>query len=245
MVEIRDQGLGSSITDIGGGGLSSAVGETAERFNCGVAVDLEKVHLKYQGLTPWEIYLSESQERMLMTVPPENLEKVMAIFEKEDVQAAAIGRLIPERRLQLSYNGELVSDIDMEFLFSPCESTKTATIEQVKLTEPEFPEPEDLTETLHQLLAAPNIASKEAVIRTYDHEVKGNTLLKATPRRLRWTKRCSSPKTSRRLNQRPRHFSCGMNPNYGKIDPYWMAASAIDEAIRNNIAVGGTKNRNS
>src|SRR5512137_1009263 len=140
IVEIRDLQLGSAVTDIGGGGLSSAVGETAERFNCGVSVDLAKVPLKYKGLALWEIYLSESQERMLLTVPPENLERVMAIFEKEDVTATAIGRLIPERRLQLSYNGELVSDIDMEFLFSPCEVTKTATLEQVKLTEPEFAE---------------------------------------------------------------------------------------------------------
>ena len=100
VVAIRDAGLGSGITDIGGGGLSSAVGETAERFNCGVAVDLEKVHLKHEGLAPWEIYLSESQERMFMTIPPENLDQVMAIFEKEDVTAVAIGRLIPERRLQ-------------------------------------------------------------------------------------------------------------------------------------------------
>ena len=87
IVEIRDLQLGSAITDIGGGGLSSAVGETAERFSCGVSVDLGKVPLKYQGLAPWEIYLSESQERMLLTVPPENLERVMAVFEKEDVQA--------------------------------------------------------------------------------------------------------------------------------------------------------------
>lgn len=240
VVEIRDEGLGSSITDIGGGGLSSAVGETAERFNCGVAVDLEKVHLKYQGLVPWEIYLSESQERMLMTIPPENLERVMAIFEKEDVQAVAIGRLIPERRLRLSYNGELVSDIDMEFLFSPCESTKTATLEQVKLTKPEFPEPQDLTETLLQLLAAPNIASKEAVIRTYDHEVKGNTLLKPLQGDY------AGPNDAAVLKPvddslKGLVISCGMNPNYGKIDPYWMAASAIDEAIRNNVAVGGRR----
>src|SRR5512147_2276284 len=100
VVEIRDLQLASGITDIGGGGLSSAVGETAERFNCGVSVDLAKVPLKYQGLAPWEIYLSESQERMLLTVPPDNLERVMAIFEKEDVAATVIGKLIPERTLQ-------------------------------------------------------------------------------------------------------------------------------------------------
>ena len=209
--------MGSAITDIGGGGLSSAVGETGERFNCGVAVDLGKVPLKYQGLSPWEIYLSESQERMLMTIPAENLERVMAIFEREDVLATAIGQLIPERRLQLSYNGELVSDIDMEFLFNPCETTKIATIETPKLAEPEFAEPADLTETLLQLLAAPNIASKEAVIRTYDHEVKGNTLLKPLQGDY------AGPNDAAVLKPvddsiKGLVISCGMNPNYGKID---------------------------
>jgi len=240
VVEIRDLQLASAITDIGGGGLSSAVGETAERFNCGVTVDLEKVPLKYQGLTPWEIYISESQERMLMTVPPENLERIMAVFEKEDVIATAIGKLTKERRLKLNYNGEVVSDIDMEFLFNPCESTKVATIETLKLSEPEFAEPANLTESLLQLLAAPNIASKENIIRTYDHEVKGNTLLKplqgdyAGPNDAAVIKPVDN-------SIKGLAISCGMNPNYGKIDAYWMAASAIDEAIRNNIAVGGRR----
>jgi phosphoribosylformylglycinamidine synthase II len=240
VIQIRDEGLGSGITDIGGGGLSSAVGETAERFNCGVTVDLEKVPLKHEGLAPWEIYLSESQERMLMTVPPENLEKVLAIFEKEDVRATVIGQLIPERRLRLSYKGEVVSDIDMDFLFSPCETTKIAATETVQLTEPAFPEPENLTLTLMELLAAPNIASKEAVIRTYDHEVKGNTLLKPLQGDY------AGPNDAAVLKPLDNSIkglaiSCGMNPNYGKIDAYWMAASAIDEAIRNNLAVGGRR----
>jgi phosphoribosylformylglycinamidine synthase subunit PurSL len=240
IVAIRDLKLGSAVTDIGGGGLSSAVGESAERFGCGVSVDLSKVPLKHSGLAPWEIYLSESQERMLLVVPPENLEGVMAIFEKEDVTATAIGKLIPMRRLQLTYKGEIVSDIDMEFMFNPCESTKVATVEIPKLTEPEFEEPKSLTDMLLQLLAAPNIASKESVIRTYDHEVKGNTLLKPLQGVY------SGPNDAAVL--KPLYdsvkglvISCGMNPNYGKIDAYWMAASAIDEAIRNNIAVGGRR----
>ncbi|MGD6851622.1 MAG: phosphoribosylformylglycinamidine synthase subunit PurL [Candidatus Bathyarchaeia archaeon] len=240
VIEIRDRQLGSAITDIGGGGLSSAVGETAERFGCGVAVDLAKVPLKYQGLTPWEIYISESQERMLMAVPEENLEQVMAVFEKEDVLATAIGKLIPERRLQLSYNKELVCDVDMDFIFSLCESSKTAIVETPKLKEPTFEESADLTETLHQLLGAPNIASKEAIIRTYDHEVKGNTLLKPLQGDY------AGPNDAAVLKPLDTSIkglviSCGMNPNYGKIDPYWMAASAIDEAIRNNVAVGGRR----
>ena len=240
IVEIRDLQLASAVTDIGGGGLSSAVGETAERFNCGVTTDLAKVPLKYQGLAPWEIYLSESQERMLITVPPENLERVMAVFEKEDVIATAIGALTTERRLKLTHSGETVSDIDMAFLFNPCTSSKFATIEKTSFIEPEFPEPANLTETLLQLLAAPNIASKESVIRTYDHEVKGNTTLKPLQGEY------AGPNDAAVLKPlddslKCLTISCGMNPNFGKIDAYWMAASAIDEAIRNNIAVGGRR----
>jgi phosphoribosylformylglycinamidine synthase subunit PurSL len=240
IVEIRDLQLASAVTDIGGGGLSSAVGETAERFNCGVTADLEKVPLKYQGLTPWEIYLSESQERMLITVPPENLERVLAVFEKEDVIATAIGTLTAKRRLKLFYHEEVVSEIDMTFLFNPCTSSKVATIEKTNLIEPEFPEPTNLTKNLLQLLSAPNIASKEAIIRTYDHEVKGNTTLKPLQGEY------AGPNDAAVLKPlddslKCLTISCGMNPNYGKIDTYWMAASAIDEAIRNNIAVGGRR----
>lgn len=240
LIEIRDLQLASSTTDLGGGGLSSAVGETAEKFDCGATVELGTVPLKYQGLAPWEIYISESQERMLLTVPPENLERVMAIFEKEDVEATAIGKLTTERRLHLNFHGEKVADMDMPFLFNPCKSMKTATIETLSFTEPEFPEPENLTETLMQLLSAPNIASKESVIRTYDHEVKGNTTLKPLQGEY------AGPNDAAVLKPlddslKGLAISCGMNPNYGKIDAYWMAASAIDEAVRNNIAVGGRR----
>ena len=129
MVEIRDLELGSATTDIGGGGLSSAVGETAERFSCGVEVDLDKVPLKHEGLAPWEIYLSESQERMFLTVPPENLDAVMAVFEKEDVQANAIGKLTVDRHLSLDLKGETVADVDMDFLLT-MHDTKSATVER-------------------------------------------------------------------------------------------------------------------
>ncbi|TFH22871.1 phosphoribosylformylglycinamidine synthase subunit PurL, partial [Candidatus Bathyarchaeota archaeon] len=240
IIEIRDLQLASAVTDIGGGGLSSAVGETGERFNCGVTADLAKVPLKHKDLAPWEIYLSESQERMLITVPCENLERIMAVFEKEDVIATAIGTLTPERHLKLTYNGETVSDIVMTFLFNPCTSSKVATIEKTTFAEPEFPEPSKLTETLLQLLAAPNIASKESVIRTYDHEVKGNTTLKPLQGEY------AGPNDAAVLKPLDDSWkglviSCGMNPNYGKIDAYWMADSAIDEAIRNNVAVGGRR----
>jgi|YelNatPaOPRAMG01_1025707.scaffolds.fasta_scaffold00375_16 phosphoribosylformylglycinamidine synthase len=239
-IEIRNRELASSTTDLGGGGLSSAVGETAKRFNCGALVDLDKVPLKHPAMAPWEIYLSESQERMLLTVPPENLDEVLKVFEKEEVEAAAIGQLTFEPRLRLRHEGLNVADLNVDFLFKPPESQKTAVLESSVPAEPMFEKPENLTETLMQLLSSPNIASKESVVRTYDHEVKGNTVLKplqgehAGPNDAAVIKPLDD-------SWKGLTISCGMNPNYGKIDAYWMAASAIDEAIRNNVAVGGRR----
>ena len=240
VVEIRDRELGSAVTDLGGGGLSSAAGETAKRFGCGATIELDRVPLKYSGLAPWEIYISESQERMLLVVPPENLTKVLEIFTKEDVDTNIIGRLTRENFLVLRYQRVKVADLDMNFLFTAPPSMKTATIEENHLEEPSFPEPKNLTGTLLQLLGAPNIASKESVVRTYDHEVKGNTALKPLQGEY------AGPNDAAVIKPLDNSWkglaiSCGMNPNYGKIDTYWMAASAIDEAIRNNIAVGGRR----
>lgn len=240
IVEIRNQELASAITDLGGGGLSSAVGETAEKFGCGAIVELEKVPLKYEGLAPWEIYISESQERMLLIIPPENLEKTLEIFNLEDVEATAIGKLTKEARLKLLYRDEQVTDMDMRFLFDPPKSLKNAIYKTGILEDPIFSEPKNLAGTLLQLISSPNIASKESVVRTYDHEVKGNTVLKPLQGEY------SGPNDAAILKPLDKSWkglviSCGMNPNYGKIDTYWMAASAIDEAVRNNIAVGGRR----
>ncbi len=240
IIAIRDLELASSITDLGGGGLSSAVGETANRFAVGAKVNLEKVPLKYAGLAPWEIYISESQERMLLTVPPENLERALNVFKEEDVQATAIGTLVSERTLELSYQGQKVARMDLAFLFGPPKTTKTAVLEHTQFEEPNLPDSKRLTETLLKLLASPNIASKESVVRTYDHEVKGNTVLKP------FQGENAGPNDAavlKPLNDSWKGIviSCGMNPNYGKIDTYWMAASVIDEAIRNNVAVGGRR----
>lgn len=238
IIIIRDRQIASAITDLGGGGLSSAVGETAERYTCGATIDLSKVPLKYLGLAPWEIYLSESQERQLFTVPPENLDAALAVFEQEEVEATAIGQLTKERRLKIIYQNSTVANMDMNFLFNIPIATKQATISPQVLTEPEFVEPDNLTQTLMQLLGMPNIASKESVVRTYDHEVKGNTVLKP------FHGKYAGPNDAAVLKPLDNSWkglaiSCGVNPNYGKIDSYWMAASAIDEAIRNNLAVGG------
>ncbi len=241
ILKVREAELGSAITDLGGGGLSSAVGEQAHRFGCGARVHLERVPLKYAGMKPWEIWISESQERMLLIVPPSKLERVLEIFEEEEVEATAIGELIPERRLEVYYGDERVAELSMEFLFHGLPRVRrAASWSPPELSEPRF-EAGNLGEDLHRLLAMPNIASKESVIRTYDHEVKAMTVLKPLQ-----GEACDGPGDAAvlkplRESWRGIAISNGLNPLYGKIDPYWMAASAIDEAVRNNLAVGGRR----
>jgi len=240
IIKTRDEGLGSAITDLGGGGLSCAAGEMAHRSNCGVYVELEKVPLKYPGMAPWEIYISESQERMLLSVPEKNLQRILHIFESEDVEATPIGRFNDDRVLRVNYLGQRVAEVDLYFLFEPPRVRKAAKWEEPDYEEPSFPEPADITDDVFKLLSSPNIASKEPVIRTYDHEVKGNTVLKPLQGKYGGPNDAAVIKP---LSDSWRGIviSCGMNPNYGKIDPYWMAASCVDEAVRNNTSVGGRR----
>ncbi len=240
IVKIRDLELASSITDLGGGGLSSALGEAAHRYGCGANVDLGKVPLKYPNIPPWEIYISESQERMLVTVPEENLGRVLEIFGSEVVEATDVGTLTAEQILALRYNGNVVAELGMDFLFNPPKIQKRAEWTKIKYAEPRFREPDNLTEELLRILASPNVASKESVIRTYDHEVKGNTVLKPLCGSYDGPSDAAVIKPLDNSN-RGLVVSCGMNPQYGKIDAYWMAASNIDEALRNNIAAGGQR----
>jgi len=240
IVKIRDLELGSAITDLGGGGLSSALGETAKKFDCGAVVELDRMPLKYHGLAPWEIYVSESQERMLLIVPTKNIDRVLEVFREEDVEAAVIGKLTLDKILRIFYEREKVAELDISFLFEPPKSMKIAEFLQTSFEEPEIAVPQNLTETVLRILSMPNIASKESVVRTYDHEVKGNTVLKPLHGKH------GGPNDAAVLKPLPNSWkglavSCGMNPSYGRISSYWMAASAIDEAIRNNVAVGGRR----
>ncbi len=240
IIQIRDNELSSAITDLGGGGLSSAVGETARRFGCGAYVELMKIPLKYKNLAPWEIYVSESQERMLLIAPKRNLQQLTRIFEEEDVEATPIGELTDDKILRIKCDGYSVADLDIEFLFSPPKTERVAKWGKPSFEEPVFPEPHNSTAHVLQLLASSNIASREEVVRTYDHEVRGNTTLKPLHGRF------GGPNDAALIKPLDNSWrgiviSCGLNPRYGKIDPYWMAASAIDEAIRNNTAVGGRR----
>ncbi len=235
----RDRNLYDCVTDCGAGGLSSAVGEMGK--DLGAVVDLEKVPLKYEGLSYSEIWISEAQERMVLSVPPENLNELMRLFEDEDVEATVIGTFTGNGKLHLRYDGETVSDLGMEFLHKGLLRLKRkATWSLPHYPEPQLPEKEDYRNDLKKILSSWNVCSKEWVIRQYDHEVQGTSVLKPLQ-----GLNNDGPGNACIIapvlgSRRGLIISNGMNPKYGDIDPCHMAASAIDEALRQIIAVGGS-----
>jgi len=239
LLQARDRRLYRRITDCGGGGLSSAVGEMAAET--GVRVYLDKVPLKYAGLSYAEIWVSESQERMALAVPPDCIEELMNLFASENVEAAVIGEFTDDRRLKLFYQGNLVCDLNMEFLHEGRPQVEGEAVwEQPRYPEPDFTPPPDLGAALLQILGSWNVCSKEWVIRQYDHEVQGGSILKPLV-----GKDNDGPGDAAIIrpildSEKGVIVANGINPKYGEIDPYWMAASAIDEALRQIVAVGGS-----
>ena len=243
LIKARDMELYDAITDCGAGGFSSAVGEMGE--NTGALVHLEKVPLKYKGLKPWEIWVSEAQERMVLAVKPSKLKKLMAIFESEDVEATVIGKFTKTKKLKIYYKGKEVSDLDMGFLHDGLPGvTRKATWNKKKEDKKALPaKRKDYTKDLVNVLSSWNVCSKEWIIRQYDHEVQGGSTLKPLIGPENDGPSDASINRPILSSYKGIALSNGINPNYGDIDPYWMAASAIDEAIRQIIAVGGSLDR--
>ena len=238
LLKARDADLYKAITDCGGGGLSSAVGEMGEET--GVEVYLERVHLKYEGLSYTEIWISESQERMLLAVEPAKLKRLKNVFEREDVEVVVIGRFTDNKRLRLSYKNKVVADMDMKFLHSGLPKPRRKAVWKQKVfKEPLFKEPADLSSSLLQLLSSYNISSKEWIIRQYDHEVQGGSVLKPLQGIDNDGPGDASIIRPILSSKKGIIVSNVINPRYSFIDPYWMAASAIDEALRQIISVGG------
>lgn len=244
----RERKLYHAITDCGAGGLSSAVGEMGR--DTGVSVDLQRVRLKYPGLKPWEIWLSEAQERMVLAVPAERTAELKELCRDYEVEYTDIGEFTSGRQLIVRYGEKVVLELDNDFLHDGIPTrTLRARIPEVKADQP--PAKDDLRDAsaldysrlLLSLLAHPNIASKENVIRVYDHEVQGGTVIKPLTGILSDgpSDACVlKPACARPANERQPGIalSNGINPEYSKLDPYRMAVSAIDEAVRNAVAVG-------
>ena len=253
ILQARDLGLYSAITDCGAGGFSSAVGEMGAEL--GVQVELASAPLKYQGLTPWEIWLSEAQERMVLAVPPDKLERLLEICTIEEVEASILGTFTGDQRLKVSYHGEVVADLAMSFLHdgrpertldaiwrATSAAEIAAYLEQMGgATKTHGTTVSDTNGALLALLGHPTIASKEEIVRRYDHEVQGATVLKPLVGRAG-----NGPGDAAVLQpilDEPTRagivLSNGVNPLYSLIDPYQMALCAVDEALRNLTAVGG------
>lgn len=240
----RDKNLYHAITDCGAGGYSSAVGELASK--CGAKIHLEKVPLKYAGLLPWEIWLSESQERMVLAVSREKLKEFQQICEIEEVECTVLGEFSEDQRLTVYDGNEKVCDLEMDFLhhglprvrkksfWMPPHSAPLARRERMKVRVKK-----DFEKILKKLISHPNISSKKRIVQQYDHEVQGGSVIKPFVG-------SDSDGPSDACVFRPLLdswkglvVSNGINPLYGEIDPYWMAANAIDECLRNLVAVGG------
>ncbi|MHC4105583.1 MAG: AIR synthase-related protein, partial [Planctomycetota bacterium] len=241
-IQANEVGLYEAITDCGAGGLSSAVGEMGEEL--GAEVDLEKSPLKYAGLNYTEIWISEAQERMVIAVKPENLEAITKIFDDENVESTVIGKFTNDKKLRLRYNGQQVAELDMEFLHNGVPKySRKAVWKDRQFTEPSMPEKDNYNNELLQILSSYNVASKEWVIRQYDHEVQGGSVIKPLTGVSNDGPGDAAVIQPKFNSDKGLAISCGMNPLYGDIDPYWMALAGIDEAVRNLTCVGGRVDR--
>ncbi|MHC4607746.1 MAG: phosphoribosylformylglycinamidine synthase subunit PurL, partial [Planctomycetota bacterium] len=238
ILQARDRGLYRSITDCGAGGFSSAVGEMGEA--CGAKVDLEKVPLKYEGLSYSEIWISEAQERMVLAVPPEKIEEILKVFRAEDVEATVIGKFTDDRVLTVRYNGKTVLSLDMEFLHHGLPRvTRTVAYTPSPRPDPEVRGKKNYDNELLRILSSWNVCSKEWIVRQYDHEVQGGSVVKPLTGAFNDGPGDAAVLRPDLTTWRGLAIGCGMNPLYGDIDTYAMAASAIDEAVRNVVSVGG------
>ncbi len=236
--EARDKGLYNSITDNGAGGLSCSVAEMARECG-GCRVDLSAVPLKYPNLSPWKIWVSESQERMTLAVPPKNLNKFVRLMTRRGVEATVIGEFTGDGNCLVEYAGKLVMDVPLKFLHDGLPKKKLRSRYRVKRQpEPRFAAPRYLAKELLGMLDRLNICGKEFIAVQYDHEVQGGSVIKPLQGKGRVLGEAA---VVRPLLHSVRGvvLSSALYPGYGDIDPYWMAACAIDAAIRNAVAVGG------
>ena len=246
VVRARDLGLYTDITDCGAGGLSSAVGEMTSKI--GGDVDLASVRLKYPGLAPWEIWLSEAQERMVLAVPPENIPALQELCDTFDTELTDIGAFTGHKRIVVRYDDKVVLDLENEFLHEgiPQRQLKAVISDQSSVSRivNRSLSKADVKKTLLKLLSHPNIASKAHVIHLYDHEIQGGTVVKPLTGAMN-----DGPSDATVLKPigtkgtKGIVLSNGINPEYGKRDAYNMTWAVVDEAIRNAVAVGADPER--
>ena len=244
LLEARDLGLYRAITDNGAGGLSSSFGEMAAACG-GVRLELERAPLKYQGLEPWEILVSESQERMSLAVPPEHYHALAQLAARREVELADLGAFTADGTVELRYAGELVGLLDLQFLHHGLPRMELRAVWQPPAPPAVAPErtPPPPWEVLPRLLADPNIASKEALVRQYDHEVQALTVGKPFVGRQMDGPGDGAVLRPRADSLRAITVTHGICPWYSAHDAYHMAMCAVDEAVRAHVACGGDPDR--
>ncbi len=239
LIIARDRGLYNAITDNGAGGLSSSVGEMAE-FTNGFEMHLDRAPLKYSGLQPWEILISEAQERMTLAVAPEKLEAFTTLADEMGVEVTDLGQFTDSGYFHCLYQGQTASYLPMAFIHDGVPQMRLpARWTPPQLQEPDFPQPADMDATLRQMLGRLDICSKESVVRRYDHEVQAGTVIKPLVGVAN-----DGPSDAAVIKPLFDSFegvvvAHGICPSYSDIDTYHMMANAIDEGLRNYVAVGG------
>jgi phosphoribosylformylglycinamidine synthase subunit PurSL len=235
--ETRNLGLYTSITDNGAGGLSCSVAEMAKESN-GCDVDLDKVPLKYPGLSPWQIWISESQERMTLSVPPKKWLTLYKLLKKRGVEATVIGKFTKSGRCIVNYQKSTVMDIEMNFLHNGLpRKLLSSTYTKIINAEPDLPNDNNYSGMLEMMLTRQNVAGYEYISRQYDHEVQGSSVLKP----LQGIGRVNADTTVVRPlldSITGIVLSQSLYPTYSAIDTYQMAACTIDTAVRNVVSVG-------
>jgi phosphoribosylformylglycinamidine synthase len=239
VLEAAAERLFHAITDCGAGGLSSAVGEMGATL--GADVDLERVPLKYAGLSATEVWISEAQERMVLAVPPAAWERLAAVAADEGVEATVIGRFTGSGRLVLRWEGQVAGELDCHFLHEGRPRLRLESRIPAAATAPLVWSPGavdlGIGGCLPLLLAAPDVASKEWIIRQYDHEVQGGSVVKPL---LGPGEGPADGTVIRGVLGRERGIviGIGLRHRVGDLDPYRMAAGSIVEAVANAVAVG-------
>ena len=241
VLDVARKGLITGMKDLGGGGLSCVCGELAYAAGYGVEVHLDNVPLKEEGLSPWEIWVSESQERMMLAVTDDDLEDVLHVFKFYDVPANVIGRVIPERAARVLFHGEEILDLDLDFLTAGPEYCRPREIKSPsqKVIESPPEELDDYSKTLIELLSSHNICCKDWVIRQYDHEVRGGTVLKPLQGVLGHdTHGDAAVMKPVEDTWKGLAITTAVAPWTTAIDPYRGGKTVVDEMCRNLVAVG-------
>lgn len=239
LLRARDEGLMSCLTDNGAGGLSSSIGETAE-LPGGAKIDLQKAPVKYQGLQPWEIFVSEAQERMTAAVPTDKIERFMTLSNEMGVESTDLGQYTSGPYLELFYGDKPVGLFLMDFLHNGLPQMQLkATWKTTDETDPAIPDSGDLGDKLTKMLGQLDICSKEYWVRQYDHEVQGGSVVKPLCGAMNDGPSDASVMRPVLESMRAVAVSHGICPNYSDIDSYHMAACAVDEAMRGIVCVGG------